>query len=243
MGTVRNLFVVAFVVSVLTLAAALPATAAPEKGVLAVVNGRAGGKVDVCLNGKEIRSGLGYGGKTTTRSAAGSKTLKFFKSAPGNCKGKVIAKTTFTLTGDTNSPNHDFTMVLTARFPKVVVFENSGLGRVPPNGPPLGFNLLAFRDASDLGPVNLFQRSWWPNPGGPLTPAASVWNKGDQFPYSAPAESEWIAWVTRPDQAAKLEQSERLLTTINRRYELLLVGSSRKNARFIVLVRGASQYN
>jgi hypothetical protein len=243
MGRAKVLAIVACATTALMLASTLPAAAAPEDGVLAVVNGRPGGKVDVCLNGKEIRSGLAYGGKATKRSDAGTKTLKFFKAGPGKCKGKVMAKTTFVLTGDTNSANHDFTLVLTTRFPNVLVFENSGLGRVPPNGPPLGFNILAFRDASDLGPLNLFQRSWFANPGGPLTPAVAVWDKGDQYKLSVLAESEWKAWVTRPEQTARLVQSKRLVTTIDRRYELLLVGSSRKNARFVVVARGASQYN
>lgn len=235
--------VAAIATTMLAFTSALPAAAAVEKGVLAVVNGRPGGKVDVCLNGKEIRSGLSYGAKPARRAAAGSKTVKFFKSGPGKCKGKLVAKTSFTLVDNTNSHDHDFTLVLTARFPKVVVFENSGLGRVPPNGPPLGFNVLAFRDASDLGPVNLFQRSWYADPVGPLTPAAAVWDKGDQYKYSPPANSEWLAWATRPNPTAKLVQSQRLVTTVNRRYEILLVGSSKKNARFVVVARGASQYD
>src|SRR6188472_1916545 len=86
-----------------------PVGAADTQGTLAFVNGIPGRTVDVCLNGKEIKTGLGYG-KAVSKSVVGlgQKTLKFYGTDPRRCRGAVVAQETFTLaTGD------DLTIVAT----------------------------------------------------------------------------------------------------------------------------------
>jgi hypothetical protein len=91
-------------------ALAMPAVAADTKGTLAIVNGVPGTKVDVCLNGMEVRSRLPYGGK-------------LFQNDTSTGRKKVA---------------------------KDVVFDNAGLGEIPPRGTALPRAPVAFRSAADL---------------------------------------------------------------------------------------------
>ena len=152
-----------------------PVAAADTKGTLAIVNGIPGTRVDVCLNGKELASGLKYAGKVLRNVVpTGTKFLKFFRRDPRTCRGNVMAKTQFPL-----GPGGDLTIVATKNAPRVVVFDNLGLGEIPPLGAPLAFSYIVWRHAGEVA-VNFKFRNWTPNPEVPVAPAVDpVWTKDD----------------------------------------------------------------
>lgn len=122
--------------------------AAAETGSVAIVNGIPGGKVDICLGSQEIRSGLPYGGRVFRSPAAGSRVLKVYRADPRTCKGTLLAKKGFTLVA-----GGDLTLVATVKAPKVVIFDNAGLGTVVPSGADV-YAPWAWRHAADIGKVN-----------------------------------------------------------------------------------------
>ena len=142
MHKLRTLVITIAVAALAITALGAPAAAGSHKTKLTIVNGSPGKKIDVCVNGKEIKSGLRYGKvvfKTTRTSKA---KVKFFKRDRRKCGGKLLAKKVVGLA--------DATVVFTRRKPKkVVVFDNSKLAE------PMGANVarVSYGHAADIGPV------------------------------------------------------------------------------------------
>ena len=104
-----------------------PTSAADLKGTLAFVNGIPGKRVDVCLNGREIKSGLAYGkGIFKNVIGTGDKNLKFYERDQRACRGTVLAKDSFAI-----GSGEDLTIVATRKAPKVLRFDNAELGEDP----------------------------------------------------------------------------------------------------------------
>jgi hypothetical protein len=218
------------------LAAALggPASAADTKGTLAIINGVPGKRLDVCVNGVEIASGLRYG-KVVTRNTIGTgeKLLRFFGPDPRTCKGKRFADRDIVL-----HAADDVTVVVTRKVPKVVVFDNVGLGEIPPAGPPAGVGAIVFRSASDVV-TNFFTRVWLPNPETPVDPSAyPLATKGESY-TSLSGDFVWRLRVTEPESPTTIA-SRTSATKLEHRPEWYLVGSTPANMRIVVLDRAIS---
>ena len=126
MGTRRS-FIGAALGALLIASLTFPASGADLKGTLAFVNGISGKRVDVCLNGREIKSGLAYGRAIFKNViGTGAKNLKFYERDPRTCRGKVLAKDSFAI-----GSGEDVTIVATRKAPKVLRFDNAGLGEDP----------------------------------------------------------------------------------------------------------------
>ncbi len=233
MHKVRKVIVVASLAALAVTAFAAPASAIIGKGTIGVVNGVPGQRVDICINGKEIRSNVKYGGRTFKTMWEGTKTLKVFKADPRKCKGVKLVKKTIAL-----GAGHDFTVVVNKQFPRAVMFDSTGLGAIPPDGPPLPSAAFAWRHAADLGAVNMFFQQ--PAPIGPS--ANPVWSEGDQFVIAswAPGFGMQI-FATRPEHLKILAKSPAPFFEAGRRYEYYLLGSKGKNAKIIVWSRAISQ--
>ena len=214
---------------------AVPA-AAVERGALAIVNGRPGGKVDICLNGTELRSKVPYGGKVYATPVIGEKVLRVFAPDPRRCKGTLLAKRTFTL-----GIGADITLVVNKVAPKVVQFDNTtpNMGEIPPDGAPLPNTLMAWRHAADLGTVHLFYVSN-PSPVAPADADPLTWEEGDHAEYSHVPGTRTYLFVTRPGQSQVLAQSRIVTMLASHRYEFYLLGTSAANAKFVVLDREVS---
>lgn len=211
---------------------------AGHSGTIAIVNGIPGGKVDICLNGKEIRSGLRYGGRVFRSPVAGDKVLKVFKADPRTCKGKRLAKESFGL-----AVGADLTLVATKKgVDPVVIFDNDGLGLIPhkdsiyalyPNSSP-----IAWRHTADLGEVNF--RLMEADPEQAVGPAvAAIWVKGMQLASEGqPAGSAHRLRVTPvAEKETTIARSGFVVLKVSRRYEWYLLGTKRKNAKIIVFSR------
>jgi len=224
------------IASLAVVALGAPASASDTQGTLAIVNGIPGKRVDVCVNGKEIKSGLRYG-KVVLRDVIpiGTKHLKFYERDPRACRGDLVGRETFTLdSGD------DFTIVVTRKAPRVVPFDNASLGEIPPLGVPFGVGAWAMRHASELS-ANFRFRNWTPDPEDPITPAADpVWTKGDHL-QSGWSEGRIVQLrVTRAGEPDTLAVKKATLVA-SHRYEWIFVGTNPGNARIVFIDRVMSQ--
>lgn len=217
----------------------LPTMAADTKGTLAIVNGVPGKSVDVCLNGKEIKSGLAYGGKIQLATVAtGAKTIKFHARDPRKCKGTLLGRDQFPLPAAA-----DLTIVVTKEAPRVVVFDNTGLGEIPPAGAPTSDNLFAIRMAADVGADLSFDAWAGPPTNIPVSPSA-VFSKGQEnrSPNTSFGISPGFVWQPRATivGGAAPVRAAAARTVASHRYEWILVGTKASNARWVFIDRVVS---
>lgn len=225
--------------ALLTTALAAPVAALPTPGTdVAFINGIPGKTIDVCINGWEAKSRLGYGQKYARDFGYAGKTKKvqFRVAAPGRCKGRLLAakRVMFEFGGD-------ISIVATKWKPRVVVFDNSDLPVLPAVTPPI-FGVV--RQAANVGAVWLHQREMSPGTEYPLEPAASVakqFRKGHEAPLTVSA-GNWLQLRATQLQATgtiKRAINKRVMVkpVYGKRFEVYLVGTNQKNARFVVLQR------
>jgi hypothetical protein len=230
MRTLGTLVAATLVAAVAITTLAAPVAAAP-RGVIAVVNGIPGKKIDVCINGKEIRSGLPYGGKVIRKLGPGMKRLKVFKKDPRRCKGVRLGKQRFVLLD-----GGDVTFVATKRAPhRIVSFDN---GPLVPSTP--DHYRAALRHAADVGPVHLGYKMGPPTEPGP---AASAFEKHDErvVGFNWPGGAfVFTATARKPGESDFMIPPATVVARGNRRAEWIFVGTKRANARFVKIIRQAA---
>ena len=209
-----------------------PASATHGKGTIGIVNGIPGQRVDLCINGKEIKSRAPYGGRAFRSLPVGDKLVKIFKADPRKCKGKKLGQKAIELTDDA-----DWTIVINKKFPKFVMFDNAGLGMIPPDGPDFPKVSFAFRHAADLGKVNFFIAT-----EGAFAPATHpIWREGDSASSDGSSPGLRVRLrATRPHKAKTLAQTKFIEFEAGRRYEMYLLGTAAKNAKIINWSRAVS---
>ena len=217
----------------ITAVAAPAATANSLDGRIAIVQGIPYRSVDICLNGTEVRSGLKYGARYTTRLVKGFYTLKVFAKSPRRCKGLKLARQLIEM-----EPS-DLTIVVTKKDPKVVVWSNDGLGTMPAANPAAA---IVWRHAADLGEATFKFRQTTPEMPLDLaalpTPADPAWQKTNQRGvYPMPPGFTWRTRVTRPGKNTTIAGPITRTMRGNRRYELILIGTKNRNARLVALTR------
>jgi hypothetical protein len=214
----------------------MPVAGADTTGTLAIVNGIPGRTVDVCLDGNEIKSGLRYG-KTVFKNVVsiGSKTLRVYATDPRQCRGSVISSKTFPL-----AAAQDLTIVVAKNDPEIVMFDNAGLGEIPPNGAAIP-GKIAFRYAG-ASAANFFIRYVVPIvTDAPIAPSANpLWVKGDQIVTTTGPGYSWGLRVTLPEDPHTLASRKFADSRNGHRYELIFVGSNARNAQIVLLDRAIS---
>ena len=241
MHGIRKLLLVGAASALVLTSLALPAAASDTRGTLAVVNGWAGQKFDVCFGRKEKRTALPYGAAYEQDViGTGKKVLRFYKvDRRKTCAGTLIAKQRLQVT-----PGSDWTVVVTRRAPRVLVFDNTDpfLGEIPPRGPALPDSAYAIRHAAEFGAF--LKGSVWSVVEdqylSPLPSLIPLWSKGDERTESAAPAGVFIGVA-----AGVSGQSEPVAERIARfrpgvRYEYVLVGTRPGNARMALIRRGVS---
>ncbi len=193
MPKVRTLLISGLAAASLTAGLVIPVTAADTKGTLAIVNGIPGQKVDVCLDGKELKSGLKYGGSVFKNIVpTGSRNLRVTKPDPRTCRGTLVAKQGFPLAGA-----GDLTIVVTKKAPRIVTFENGG--EIPPWGHRMltpsspGVTPRSLPSTSDIAPGHPIRRV-------PIGPSIDpIWSKGQQTSGSSEPDDIWQLRATLPE--------------------------------------------
>jgi hypothetical protein len=208
-----------------------PVAAAPPK--LVVVNGNPGKVVDVCIGAREVKSNLKYGRSAEAGVKAGTRTIRFRAAAPGTCTGSVLAKATIVLVNDSQP-----TVVGTRKDPKVVVFDpiSTALHVV---GLPAAGSVFVAHHAADVGSVtyhgDLIEF------GGHRPAGLDTYAKGDTTPGLKPREGAGILSILALRAAdGRLVASTAFefgLTEGFTLYEMVLVGTNARNARFVKVIR------
>lgn len=230
MGRPKSVIAAAIAAAICIAALAAPAAAANSR--IVIVNGIAGKKVDVCLNGAEVKSGLGYGGRIVRTLADGSYVLKVFAKNTAICSGTKLAQKTITLASD------DLTVVATKSAPKkVVVFDNADINAA--TGPTQAS--IVFRHAADLGDATFHAQLMVPKVSpGPSLAADPVWAKTNEYSSIETTLWGWDVYVTRPNEVAELASAKIRTIQAGRRHEWLLLGKTEANAKVISYSRPTS---
>jgi hypothetical protein len=215
----RRVFLGAAGVLLAVTSLASPATAAPTSK-LALVQGVPGIAVDVCIDGKEVKSGLRYSKSVKRSVVAKSHKIKFFKKDPRRCKGVLLGQKTVA-----PQAGQQWTVVVSRGSKKVVVFPL--IGSLSVSGE---FSAFTWNHAAKAGPVYLHRVLSLPvQPGAFL-----ALTKGDRVEMSvAPALERRIAsWMVRVSDARTLAGPREQLVPSGRLIELILVGTKPRNYRF-----------
>jgi hypothetical protein len=234
--TVKALLIGGLATAWLITALAVPVSAADAKGTLAIVNGIPGARVDVCINGKEVRSAMRYGKAAVRTLPPGPKILTVRATSPGLCTGKRLSKRSFAF-----PKGSDLTVILTKKTPsKILLFDNTPPFLGTPSDTPSGVGThLAMRNGSDLGPVAIHY--YWNDPGllwYPSPSAGHLFDKGVQsIGYAFTGILPVNLWVSRPDDPRTLAGPVRKEFVEGYRYEWTIVGTSKRNARILFMAR------
>jgi hypothetical protein len=228
----RSPVLAAAALALLVTAFGSPAAAA-GKGTLTIVQGIPATRVDVCVNGVEVESGMAYGRYAIESLAAGTKSLKVTATGPGTCTGSPgYGHRSFDLTA-----NGDLTVVLTSAKPgRVSLFDNrrpkDTIDIVPNNG-----GWIVVRHASDVGAMAIKASiDPWSFPWAPAQDP--VWVKGDSFSQDYDiVGATHLVFATRPDRGVPHASTPLYLLKSLFRYEHILVGTNVENARFVNIVR------
>lgn len=204
----------AMVGSALLVGALAVPSAAATKGRIAVVNGRPGSNVEVCLNGKEVKSSLRYGQHSAHKANPGSKTLKLRKSSRGTCQGDVLGQTSIELVAV-----GDWVVVLTKLAPKVVKWDAS----------PWASSATLVRHAADIGPAGF--KYAIAGAGTPWYPAEDVPYAKGWFGAGGYTESGLVFWAHQPPGQTPITAPVTVLHRDGTRAELILIGTSLSNVR------------
>lgn len=228
----RSPILAAAALALLVTAFGSPAAAA-GKGTLTIVQGIPATRVDVCVNGVEVRSGMAYGRYAIVSLAAGSTSLRVYPAGPGTCTGSPgYGHRSFDVTG-----RSDLTVVLTSAKPgRVSLFDN----RRPRDTVSLvedGGGWIVVRHASDMGPMALKATiDPWVFPWIPAQDP--VWVKGDSFSQDYDIiGATHLVFATRPDRRVPHASTPLYLLKDQVRYEHILVGTNVENARFVNIER------
>ena len=215
-----------------------PVAAADTTGTLAIVNGRPGPKVDICIGPREMASKVPYGAfYRKSVISTGPKLIRFFKANRRTCGGQLLARWPVNIV-----PGYDHTIVLTRRPPsKIVDFDNvtpNHLGEIPPRGALIPAAIFAWANASEL-PANFHYTVWDPNPEVPIPAVNRVFPKGDRIASGAPPNIYVRLRATKLEDPTTLAQRSAYFK-VSRRYEWILVGTNHLNMRFVLVDRGVS---
>ena len=209
---------------------AVPASAATGSK-LTIINGFPGKKVDVCVNGREIRSALPYGKvvRKTTRSP--KTTVKLFaKNNRARCKGTLLGKRVVSFKKGT--------LVITKKFPKrVVVFDMSPPA---PTTSALVSSRLSVLHAADVQPVEFWRDITFIDPFPEVAAGEEILVKGDNtrdVTWTYPDTGHRLVFlaVQVPGQGEALFDPAVIYIKPDRHYFAYLIGASVGNARFVVV--------
>jgi len=197
------------------------AASAAANGRVAIVNGIPGRTVEICVNGKEIKSGLKYGHVVVRGLGNGDKSLRIRASKPGKCSGAILGRLGFSVADGT-----DLTIAGTRFGPqKVLLWENT-------DNPPPGVGMVMLRHAADVGTVG-FKYSL-PDGGTPWTDSVDdPWTKGARGWGLRPDGVLMIWWAHQPPVQRVVAGPYQLVVEGGNRHESVLVGSNLGNLRFV----------
>jgi hypothetical protein len=205
-----------------------PAAAATPETKLQIVNGFPGKKVDVCVNGREIKSGLAYGKVVRKKTRTAKANVKFFARSPKTCKGTLLGRKAVKF--------DEAIVVLTKKTPrKVVVLSNETPAKTPTATVATGVTVW---HAADLGPL---ERWFDPDTYIPFVGAeAGVYDKGDSmfgivWVHDEASLPTLAVAVRRAGETDLLFDMKVLVPKVGWWTHEVLVGTNARNTRWVAI--------
>lgn len=205
---------------------AAPASAVTE-AKLVVVQGIPGAKAEVCVSGKEIRKVLRYGQFLRTKLEPGTYRLALRSSAPGRCKGALLAKKQLVIDGAER-----LTVVASYRNHgrALLVFDDREALAWLQGQEFSTFGL--FQHAARLGRLDLYVATPLSPGAAETTPTLPGVRKGQQ--QGGPTEpGALVMWVNRTGASKPVIGPSLLQMREGRINHLVAVGTHPYNARFV----------
>jgi hypothetical protein len=208
-------------IAVAALAASLvatPALANVGSATVVVAQGIPGVSLDVCQGGTALKSGLAYGGQVTKTLPVGPIILRFRKHSATACHGTLLASRSLTLTA-----GESLTLVprvLNGAY-SVPAYINDLLSEYPAA-------TIVVRHAASFGTVD-----FWVN-GGTL-PAVSGIASGAKLQTAIFSAGVTALWVSLHGAYAPVMSPIVVKLVGGHCYQLIAVGTSKSNYRFIVI--------
>ena len=247
MLTVPRVLTVIGAAALLITASATPTVAVdvpppdPPDARITVVQG-VPGAVDICVGGREIRSGVKFGKWATTTVSPRVYRIRVFRPDDRNCAGKKIIDRKVNL-----FPNRDVTLILKLGKPRVRLFDNNLIG---PAGelPEPEWVPVAVRHAARAYKIEMTVGIGVDVPPvGPVVPpvgtsgTASVfgepWSSGDQIATMAPDLLDVFVVAHRGTPPLQIVQAKMVDLKPGRSHEIYLVGWNRETYRWVVIRR------
>ena len=218
----RMPLVAALLVAIGLAAIARPAAAQQDPRV-AFVNGIPGTRVDICVGRNEVRSSVGYGKWYQRTVGPGDRKVRFRRAEAGRCRGEILGVESLGLGAD-----DDLTLVATRRPDKVVVFDNAPVPSQPASQ-------ISVHYAGDLGPIVLaIEHFGFTAPSLlPLGFAKGDERRDDFGPISVGVRPTAFTATS----AEAFIGPVAYITIENRRSAFVIVGTTRRNARVVSIVR------
>lgn len=229
MDRIRRICLAGAVLALAATAIGAPVSALTIPPQLAIVQGFPGSRVDICLNGKEVRSRMRYGKKLLLSPNEGTYKLKVFKHDPRKCKGTKIAQRTFTLGSE-----GDLSIVVGPGRPRVLIFDNALLPRIGGAADP---TYIAWHQAARAPLIDFYVQ--FAAQVGPYTPTvgANAYARGDWYAVPATAGAQWVIWATLDEKTKVIAGPKVIDVQANRRYEQFLIGTRLRNYRIVTFSR------
>lgn len=203
------------------MATAGTASAKAADAKLWVLHGIPGAKVDVCVNGGEVKSNFTYKQRFSADLPAGTYKVKVRAASAGTCKGAVVLAAKPKLAA---GKNYTAVAGLTAKgAPKLFLFKNDVR-------------------KTDAGNARLTVRHT------AAAPAVDVWANGAPLLTDVPNGASWTGQVPQGDYAVRVTPTGTTVTVIGPRmfsldkgvtYQVYATGSSSAGYIFQVLAQPA----
>lgn len=219
-------FIALTVGATLAITATATPVAAAEDPEIVIVQGIPGLRVDVCINGEEVRKNLRYGKKFKPDLATGQTKIVLKPKRKGDCAGATIAKVKFTAVMDEQA-----TFVARRRGGQRVLQRFSDQLISSAGSPAVIDQALIVSNGSSFGTVDGWLASGFtvtaPNPTfGGIAP-------GRQSAIAIPEEGTVAAWFSRPGKTKSLLLPAVQQAVSGQRNHFMLVGTKRKNLRTV----------
>ena len=186
-----------------------------------VAHGIPGVKVDVCINGGEVRSNFKYGNAFSLEGVpAGRYTVKVRLASSGECKGAVAISEKVDLTDGLNATA---VAQLVQGAPALKIFVNDIAIGDSDNAS------VTVRHTAKAPTVDV-----WVNGGtGPLVSGLA---KGDEAgPVEVPGDAVYSYWVSAEGSSAPVIGPDVAELAPGTAYQIMAVGTDASNWRFIVI--------
>jgi hypothetical protein len=221
----RTILIMAATAAMALSSLATPATAAVSDPFVAFVHGMPGiGRIDICIDGVEVRSRMKYGKVFKVMPTLGLHKFVLKKAAPGRCKGATLAKNKEIL------PSHSSTTVVLSKVqgrPGVHAFNNFGFhGSASPAA--LSAPILV-QNAAKASALAIYLASF--NVTDIRGPNA-VLARGEQW-ISVEPVGYYSVWASKVDSLKPLIGPSLRLVKLNHLRHYVLVGQKPKNFKVV----------